>query len=131
MTRRVRPLNASIVSERLELGDSERFDPVLATNVLLYYGALEQTLALRSIAAMLRQGGMLLTNDAVLELPDIPLHSQGYVNVIFSSRQGDGERMVWYVKTARALSRASSTVGGPPKPNIARSSHHSSLTPRL
>ena len=100
MIRRVRPLNASIVSDRLELGDGERFDLVLATNVLLYYDTFEQTLALGSIAAMLRPGGVLLTNDAVLEVPDIPIHSQGYVNVIFSSRQGDGERMVWYLKPA-------------------------------
>ena len=72
MIRRVRPLNASIVSDRLELGDGERFDLVLATNVLLYYDTFEQTLALGSIAAMLRPGGVLLTNDAVLELPEIP-----------------------------------------------------------
>jgi SAM-dependent methyltransferase len=98
MIRRVRPLNASIVSDRLELRDDERFDLVLATNVLLYYDTFEQTLALGSIAAMLRPGGVLLTNDAVLEVPEVPIHSQGYVTVVFSNRPGDGERMVWYVK---------------------------------
>ena len=47
---------------------------------------------------MLRAGGVLLTNDAVLEVPGIPMRSQGYVNVAFSERQGDGERMVFYVR---------------------------------
>jgi hypothetical protein len=47
---------------------------------------------------MLRPGGVLLTNDAVLEIPEIPMRSQGYVSVGFSNRQGDGERIVFYVK---------------------------------
>ena len=71
---------------------------MVATNVLLYYDTFEQTLALASIAAMLRPGGVLLTNDAVLEMPGMPLRSAGTLGVPFSERQGDGERMVWYVK---------------------------------
>jgi hypothetical protein len=98
IVRMIRPIEASIVSDRLDLGEGERFDLVLATNVLLYYDTFEQTLALDAIAAMLRPGGVLLTNDAVLEVPEIPMRSQGYVNVAFSNRQGDGERMIFYVR---------------------------------
>ena len=47
---------------------------------------------------MLRPGGVLLTNDAVLEVPEVPMRSQGYVSVAFSNRPGDGERMIFYVK---------------------------------
>ena len=77
IVRRIRPLDASIVSDRLDLADGERFDLVLASNVLLYYDTFEQTLALASIAAMLKPGGVLLTNDAVLEMPEIPMRSAG------------------------------------------------------
>ena len=98
IVRTIRPLEASIVSDRLDLADHERFDLVVATNVLLYYDTFEQTLALDAIAALLRPGGVLLTNDAILEVPEIPMHSQGYVTVAFSDRQGDGERMVFYVR---------------------------------
>ena len=98
IVRMIRPLEASIVSDRINLPDRERFDLVVATNVLLYYDTFEQALALDAIAAMLRPGGVLLTNDAVLEVPEIPMRSQGYVNVPFSNRQGDGERMIFYVK---------------------------------
>jgi hypothetical protein len=98
LVRRIRPLQASIVSDRVELPQGDGFDLVLASNVLLYYDTFEQTLALGSIAAMLRPGGALLTNDAVLELTEIPLRSGGYIPVIFSDRPGDGERMVWYLK---------------------------------
>ena len=86
------------MSDRLDLPDGERFDLVLATNVLLYYDTFEQTLALDAIAAMLRPGGVLLTNDAVLEVPEIPMRSEGYLTVRFSDREGDGERMVWYIR---------------------------------
>jgi hypothetical protein len=34
----------------------------------------------------------------VLEIPEIPVRSQGYVSVAFSNRQGDGERVVFYVR---------------------------------
>jgi SAM-dependent methyltransferase len=98
IVRMIRPLEASIVSDRIDLSERERFDLVVATNVLLYYDTFEQTLALDAIASMLRPGGVLLTNDAVLEVPEIPMRSQGYVSVAFSSRQGDGERMVFYIK---------------------------------
>ncbi len=98
IVRMIRPLDVSIVSDRIDLADGERFDLVVATNVLLYYDTFEQTLALDTVAAMLRAGGVLLTNDAVLEVPGIPMRSQGYVNVAFSERQGDGERMVFYVR---------------------------------
>jgi SAM-dependent methyltransferase len=98
IVRMIQPLDASIVSDRIDLPARERFDLVLATNVLLYYDTFEQTLALDAIASMLRPGGVLLTNDAVLEIPEIPMRSQGYVSVAFSNRQGDGERMVYYLK---------------------------------
>lgn len=97
---KLRPIEMSVVSDRLDLATGERFDLVLATNVLLYYDTFEQTLALGTIAAMLRPGGVLLTNDAVLEIPEIPLRSQGYVTVPFSARPGDGERMIRYVKSS-------------------------------
>jgi SAM-dependent methyltransferase len=99
VVRMIRPIEASIVSDRIDLPEGDRFDLVVATNVLLYYDTFEQTLALDAIAAMLRPGGVLLTNDAVLEVPEVPMRSQGYINVAFSNRQGDGERIVFYVRT--------------------------------
>jgi len=99
IVRRIKPVDASIVSDRLDLPDDRQFDLVLASNVLVYYDTFEQTLALASVAAMLKPGGVLLSNDAVLEIPEVPLRSAGSLAVPFSDRPGDGERMVWYVKT--------------------------------
>jgi hypothetical protein len=99
IVRRIQPVDASIVSDRLALPEHRHFDLVLASNVLVYYDTFEQTLALASIAAMLKESGVLLTNDAVLEIPEVPLRSAGSLAVPFSDRPGDGERLVWYVKS--------------------------------
>jgi SAM-dependent methyltransferase len=93
---RLRVVEANIVLDRLDLPDTARFDLVVATNVLIYYDTFEQTLALAGIAALLRPGAVLITNDAVLEVPEVPLRSAGYITVRFSEREGDGEHMVWY-----------------------------------
>ena len=45
----------------------------IATNILLYYDVFGQSLAAVNIAAMLRPGGFLLTNNRIFELPKSPL----------------------------------------------------------
>jgi hypothetical protein len=62
---RAEPLN--IVTERL---DGERFDLVIATNILPYFGQTELLLALSNISAMLSPGGVLLHNELRPSLPD-------------------------------------------------------------
>ena len=54
-------LEMNIVIERI----LQRFDLVVATNVLVYYEPFEQALAVSNMAAMLREGGLLLTNQPV------------------------------------------------------------------
>jgi hypothetical protein len=90
---RIRPVDANIVFDRVEPSREARFDLAIITNVLIYYDVFEQTLALASIASMLRPGGMLLTNDAVPDIAEVPLRPAGHVTVPFSDRTGDGERV--------------------------------------
>ena len=57
---------SNIVLERLSSADpSSRFDMVVATNVLVYYDTFEQALAVGNMASMLREGGLLVTNQPV------------------------------------------------------------------
>lgn len=65
IVRQVIPLDINIVYQRLAPGPD--FDLVIGTNIFIYYGAFEQSLARANIAAMLRPGGFLLSND---KLPD-------------------------------------------------------------
>lgn len=84
------PQDLNIVLERASLAPEQRFDLMIATNIFVYYDPFEQTLALENAGAMLKPGGLLLTNDRLPELPggamklagvtDVPLASQGVVS---------------------------------------------------
>ncbi len=93
---RVRSLDVNAVWQRLELPPEEAFDLVVATNVLVYYDVLEQSLALANVGRMLRPGGFLLSNNALLELPVSPMRSVGYNTVVYSDRKDHGDHVVWY-----------------------------------
>ncbi len=88
------PLDLDIVLQRLApLPDDARFDLVIATNVFVYYDLFEQSLAVANVGAMLKPGGLLVTNTAVL--PISPLEpSAHYLSISYSSRQHD--YVVWY-----------------------------------
>jgi hypothetical protein len=64
---RITPIDMNIVFQRLPLAPDERFDLIIGTNIFLYYGGFEQSLARVNVAAMLKPGGFLLSND---KLPD-------------------------------------------------------------
>jgi hypothetical protein len=90
---RVEPLDLNIVLQR---SDRHRFDLIVATNVFIYYDVLEQVLALSNVAAMLKPGAFLLSNNALLELPGAQIHSSGYSTVEYSGVDEDGDHIVWY-----------------------------------
>jgi hypothetical protein len=90
---RLEAVDLDIVVQRLA---ERKFDLVVATNVFVYYDVLDQALALANVAAMLTPGGLLLSNNAVLELPSSRLRSVGYLTTQYSGRQDDGDHVVWY-----------------------------------
>jgi SAM-dependent methyltransferase len=91
----VRDLN--IVLERLApLADEDRFDLIVATNILVYYSVFEQSLALANVASMLRPGGILLSNNVLVELPTTPMRAVGDTRVIYSDHPDDTDHIVWY-----------------------------------
>ena len=84
--------DANIVLQRT---DDSPFDLIVATNILVYYDAFEQSLALANVAAMLRPGGFLLTNYAVSPLP--PMEPQAsLITPVFWDRQQNGDTLFWY-----------------------------------
>ena len=64
---RIMPVDMNIVFQRLSLAPDERFDLVIGTNIFLYYGRFEQSLARANVASMLKPGGYLLSNDKLPE----------------------------------------------------------------
>ena len=89
------PRALDVVVDRLPLAPGERFDLVVATNVLVYYDVFEQALALANIASMLRPGGVLLTNSAALPSPPLS-PSATYLRVQHTPERYD--EMFWYVR---------------------------------
>jgi SAM-dependent methyltransferase len=90
------PRDLDVVVQRLApLEDDEKFDLIVATNVLLYYDAFEQALALANVGAMLRPGGVFLTNYQVHPPPPFEA-AAGVVTPVFWDRQKNGDTMFAY-----------------------------------
>jgi hypothetical protein len=81
------PINA--VLQRMVLRPEQQYDLVIGTNVLVYYTAFEQALALSNIDAMTASGGVFLTNDLSQEYPGTSLGPSGIVRVDYASKQAD------------------------------------------
>jgi len=96
LVRRVTAIDINVVSQRLDLPPADRFDLVVATNVLLYYDVFEQALAASNIAPLLAPGGLLLTNTRLDDLPAFPLRRVQETATAFSTRPGDGEYVFVY-----------------------------------
>ena len=94
----ITPKDLNIVLQRLDpMRDDERFDLIVATNILVYYDAFEQSLALSNVSAMLRPGGYFVTNYAVF--PSAPMEpSASVVTKVEHTRQHTGDTLFWYVR---------------------------------
>jgi hypothetical protein len=101
----VQPVDLNVVYQRLDLPPAERFDLVVATNILVYYDTFEQCLALANVARMTAVGGLFLSNSSVLELPGSALRSVGYRTVVFSEAPDDGEHVIFYRRLPDPASR--------------------------
>jgi predicted TPR repeat methyltransferase len=51
----------------LQLHPEARFDLIIGTNIFIYYGAFEQSLARANVAGMLKSGGFLLSSDQLAD----------------------------------------------------------------
>src|SRR5262245_37709186 len=91
---RITPVDLNFVYQRMS--EPQNFDLIIATNILVYYDVFEQSLALSNIESLLRDGGVLLSNNALLELPNSKMKSVDYLTVVYSDRPDDGDHIVWY-----------------------------------
>jgi hypothetical protein len=102
VTRAIVPRDLNVILQRLEpAAGGEGFDLIVATNILLYYDVFEQSLAAANIAAMLRPGGFLLSNDRIFELPGGPVALAGRTAAAYMDVPGSGPRgdeIHWYLR---------------------------------
>jgi hypothetical protein len=95
-TSRITVSDLNVVLQRPDLPPAERFDLIIATNIFIYYDVFEQSLAMLNVERMLRPGGVLLSNNGLLELPFSRVRSIDYLTVVYSDRADDGDHMIWY-----------------------------------
>jgi hypothetical protein len=62
---RMVPVDMNVVFQTLPLPPDKQFDLVIGTNIFVYYGGLEQSLARANLGTMIKPGGYLLTNEAL------------------------------------------------------------------
>jgi hypothetical protein len=93
------PVDLNIVLERLNLPAADRFDLLVGTNIFVYYDVFEQTLALENAGAMLKPGGLLLTNDRLPAVPGGSMRLDG-VTLVPNGPPGasDAQAVGWYRK---------------------------------
>jgi hypothetical protein len=87
------PVDLNIVLERIHLAEADRFDLMVGTNIFIYYDAFERSLALENAGAMLKRGGLLLTNDRLPEVPGGSMRLAGVTDV-----QYNHDSVGWYRK---------------------------------
>lgn len=87
------PVDLNIIVERLNLAEADRFDLMVATNIFIYYDAFERSLALENAGAMLKRGGLLLTNDRLPEVPGGSMQQAGLTDVPYNR-----DAVGWYRK---------------------------------
>lgn len=87
-TAMIHPVNLNIVSQQLPLPINERFDLLIATNMLCYYNPFEQSLAMHNAARMLRPGGILLSTEILPESHNSDIHQANSTSVTTSKSGG-------------------------------------------
>jgi len=93
------PADLNIVLERGDLPAANRFDLIVGTNIFLYYDPFEQMLALENAGAMLKPGGLLLTNDRLPEVPGGSIRLAGAIDVRYDDHDASAHEAVgWYQK---------------------------------
>jgi hypothetical protein len=93
---KITPVDMNVVYQTLPLPPEQQFDLVIGTNIFVYYGGLEQSLARANLATMIKPGGVLLTNEALPGTAPSKLADSLQTSVLVG--QGDTEYVYGYVR---------------------------------
>ena len=93
---RLQPLDLNIVAQTLDLPPAERFDLIIATNILVYYDRLQQALAMASIAHLMNPGGIFLANNVLPAQHDPALEYLGRKSIAYANTGAYGDDVVVY-----------------------------------
>lgn len=93
---KIKSFDANIVLQSPSLSEIKKYDLIIGTNIFVYYGKLEQALAMKNLEKMLKSDGVLLSNDSLTEIQTTKLRSIGKTEIHYSDKSVDGDRIIWY-----------------------------------
>ena len=97
IVKRVVPVDMNIVFQHLAAADpNQKFDLIVGTNIFIYYGEFEQSLARANLVDLLSPGGFALTNDMLAEKAPSQLEEAQRTNIELSSQPEVIERVYCY-----------------------------------
>jgi hypothetical protein len=103
---RIKPIDLNIVFQKLDLPETKKFDLIIATNVLIYYNILEQSLALSNIEKIIKPGGIFLCNTDIWTPPVFRTRLVGYDKVAaFNRGAGQGDIIYRYQVSGVGLNK--------------------------
>lgn len=92
----VNPIDMNVVFQTVSLPSDKQFDLVIGTNIFVYYGGLEQSLARANLGTMIRPGGFLISNE---QLPNTaPSNLTDSLQTSVTVSPGDVEYMYTYAR---------------------------------
>ncbi len=95
---RVAPMDLNIVAQTVDFAEAQRFDLIVATNVLVYYDRFQQSVAMANIARLMNPGGIFLCNSVLPAQHDPQLAFLGRRTVNYSEARAYGDDVVVYQK---------------------------------
>jgi len=96
---RVTPYDLNVVYQRLNVPAERAYDLIIGTNIFVYYGDFEQSLARANVSAMLRPGGFLISNDKLPDKVPSGLQTVLEVPVVISESPGVQDSAFCYQRT--------------------------------
>jgi hypothetical protein len=98
VVKRVTPLDMNVVFETVSLPADKQFDLVIGTNIFVYYGGLEQSLARANLGSMIKPGGYLLSNEALPNTAPSKLTDSLKTSILITSQPAVTDYMFSYLR---------------------------------
>jgi hypothetical protein len=95
---KITPFDTNIVVQSPVLLDKDKYDLIIGTNIFVYYSEFEKALIMKNLDKMLRKGGIILSNDALTEVPTTNLRKIGQSETYYSDKRVDADLVIWYQK---------------------------------
>ncbi len=98
VVKRITPVDMNIVFQTVPFPADKQFDLIIGTNIFVYYGGLEQSLARANLGTMIRPGGLLLSNEVLPNTAPSKLTDSLKTSIVISNSPQITDYMYTYAR---------------------------------